>query len=428
MSPIVSPILPLPRLAPPPLLAELRALPRSFWVLFAGTFINRFGTFVWPFLTIYLVRSGFSPQIAGVTIACFGVGSIGGSTLGGWLADRLGRRHTIVVGAFASSAFYLLLYCASTLPFIMLSAGLAGLAGGTYNPASSALLADIVPEERRVRAYSAVRLALNAGFGAGSACAGFLAAHGSSFWLFAGDALSTAIFAIIAWTALPHGIRAAKQHAPWSVALRSLRANRAFHALFFGMLCLGLITTQWVTTYPIHVLRAVPFLDLFQWRLHDTQIYGLLLAWNGLMVVLVELPLTGFILRFEARQVMAVGYLLQGFGFALTGCCFTFPTLWAAMTLFTLGEIAVAPVASAYLARVAPEQMRGRYMGVLALAWSTSGILGPIFGPRLLAFSPALLWSACAALGLFGAASILLGSAAPEFPASGGSSTLPDAG
>jgi MFS family permease len=395
-----------PRAAPAPLLEDLRALPRAFWVLFAGTFINRFGTFVWPFLTIYLTRRGYSPEIAGAAIACSGFGNLCGSALGGWLTDRWGRRHTIVGGAFASAAAYMLLYFAGPLPDIMFCVFLTGVAGGSYNPATNALLADIVPEERRLRAYSAVRLALNAGFACGSACAGFLAAQ-SFFWLFAGDALSTAAFAVIAWTSLPHGLRASRSQAPWSAALADVRGNRAFHALFVGSLCLGLIMAQWSTAYSLHVLNVAPTLDLAGHRWHGTEIYGLLLAWNGVLVVVMELPLTGWILRFEPRRMMAAGYLLQGFGFAMNFFCHDFLALFGAMTIFTLGEMACAPVGSAYLASVSPAEMRGRYSGLLSLAWSSSGMIGPLVGTRLLVFHPALLWGGCALLGIVGALTML---------------------
>jgi MFS family permease len=375
-------------------------------VLFAGTFINRFGTFVWPFLTIYLTGRGFSPEVAGAAIACNGFGNLCGSALGGWLTDRWGRRHTIVAGAFASAASYMLLYYAGPLPVIMVCVFLTGIAGGSYNPATGALLADIVPEERRLRAYSAVRLALNAGFACGSACAGFLAAK-SFFWLFAGDALSTAAFAVIAWTSLPHGLRATGGQAPWSAALGHVRGNRAFHSLFIGSVCLGLIMAQWSTAYSLHVLKVAPVLELAGHHWRNTEVYGLLLAWNGFLVVVMELPLTGWILRLEPRRMMAAGYLLQGFGFALNIFCHDFPSLLGAMTIFTVGEMACAPVGSAYLASVSPAAMRGRYSGLLGLAWSGSGIIGPLVGTRLLVFHPALLWSGCAVLGMIGALSML---------------------
>ncbi len=131
-------------------------------------------------------------------------------------------------------------------------------------------------------------------------------------------------------------------------------------------------------------------------------VYGLLLAWNGTLIVLTELPLTSVTLRFNARRVMALGYILIGVGFGLNAFCDTVPKLWLAMTIFTLGEMISAPTTSAFVARLAPEHLRGRYMGILALAWNGAGILGPQFGFRLFAYDPRFVWFGCAAPGLIG--------------------------
>jgi MFS family permease len=99
---------------------------------------------------------------------------------------------------------------------------------------------------------------------------------------------------------------------------------------------------------------------------------------------------------------MAAGYLLQGFGFAMNIVCHNFGSLFLAMTIFTFGEMACAPVGSAYLAAISPMHMRGRYLGLISLSWSVSGIIGPLVGTRLIAFHGNVLWSACAVLGLLG--------------------------
>ncbi|MEA3212010.1 MAG: hypothetical protein QOE70_5067 [Chthoniobacter sp.] len=157
------------------LLDDLRSLPRPFWVLFAGTFINRFGTFVWPVLTLYLTRQGHSLTAASCALAAWGLGSFVGNALGGWMTDHLGRRDTIVGGTLAAATSLMGLYGAESLPVILLFTALTGLANGTYHPAASALLADVVPPALRVRAYAAFRLAANAGFAGGAAVGGMLA-------------------------------------------------------------------------------------------------------------------------------------------------------------------------------------------------------------------------------------------------------------
>src|SRR5882757_7585943 len=109
--------------------ANLRALPRGAWILFFGTFLNKFGTFVLPFLAIYMTRLGFSAAQAGTAIGAYGVGALAAPSLGGYLADRLGRRKTIVLSMFSGAAAMLCLSQARSFPAIVLSSCLAGLTG-----------------------------------------------------------------------------------------------------------------------------------------------------------------------------------------------------------------------------------------------------------------------------------------------------------
>lgn len=399
---------------PASLLTDLRALPRAFWILFAGTFINRFGTFVWPFLTIYLTRQGHTLVATAWAVSAFGFGAFCGGLLGGWLADHLGRRNTIVLGTFSSAALFMLLYAATSLPAVIVCAALAGMANGTYHPAISALLADIVPEPLRVRAYAAIRLAVNAGFAFGVSIGGILANY-SLFWLFAGDALTTVLYGFIALAWLPHGLRGLTHRTPWSAALARLRSDRAFHALWIAAFCGALVFSQFGSTYSLHIIRRALTLDVLGWHLAPESVFGLLLGWNGVLIVLAELPLTGVTMRFDALRVMALGHVLTGIGFAMNAVSNTVFALWIAMTVFTIGEMIGQPTAGAYIARHAPEQMRGRYMGVLGLSWNGASILGPQLGFRLLAIDPLLVWLVCGLLGLIAAVVILrVGRAAAE--------------
>jgi MFS family permease len=398
---------------PESLLTDLRALPRPFWVLFAGTFINRFGTFVWPFLTIYLTRSGYSLTAAATAVSAFGCGALIGSTLGGWLADRIGRRNTIVLGTFAAATFFMLLYGASTLPEILLCTALAGLANGTYHPAASALLADVVPPAQRVRAYAALRLAANAGFACGAGLGGVLANY-SFLLLFVGDSLTTALYGVVALLWLPHGLRSHDRLAPWGEALTRLRGDRDFHALFAAGFFSALVFSQFGSTYSLSIIRSGLDYHAFRFHLAPETAYGLVMSWNGLLIVLAELPLTSFTLRFDPRRVMALGYVLLGGGFALNAVAHSLGMLWVAMTVFTIGEMISMPMTSAYVARIAPAHLRGRYMGALALAWNASSIVGPQIGFHAYAFAPLSVWLGCAVLGLMSAAMVLRARAIPE--------------
>src|SRR5687767_15966152 len=128
----------------PPLIPTLRSLPRPAWVLFAGTFVNRFGTFVMPFLAIYLTRNGYSAAQAGLAISAYGGGHIIASMLGGHLADRIGRRHTIALSMLGSAAMMMALSQARGFIPILICSFLVGVVGELYRPAASALLGDLV--------------------------------------------------------------------------------------------------------------------------------------------------------------------------------------------------------------------------------------------------------------------------------------------
>ena len=123
--------------------SEVKALPKTAWILFGGTFINRFGGFVLIFLVLYLTKKGYSATQAGLAASAYGIGAVTASIIGGYLADHLGRRNTIVVSMFASAAIMIALSMADALEVIIGLAALAGFAAELYRPASLALLTDL---------------------------------------------------------------------------------------------------------------------------------------------------------------------------------------------------------------------------------------------------------------------------------------------
>jgi MFS family permease len=384
------------------LLSNLRALPRPAWILFFGTFLNKFGTFVLPFLTLYLRDQGYTIADVGIAIGAYGAGSLSASFIGGYLADFIGRRKTIVLSMFSAAAAMLLLSQARSLPAIIACTALAGLSGELYRPASSALLTDLVPPDRRVTAFSAYRMAFNAGWAFGPATAGFLAAHGY-FWLFVGDAASSVLFGLVALFALPHGMVVHRRDSNWRDSLQILRRDQRLHQMLLAVFGISFVFYQMTSTFGIHVTRLG----------FSTATYGGILSLNGVLVVFCELPLTTITRRFPERKVIATGFLLIGLGFALNAGARTVPALAGCMSLFTLGEMVAIPISAAYLANLSPPHMRGRYAGVYGLTWASALMFAPGLGMKMLAYNPFLLWSACGALGLVSAAIILIKVPAP---------------
>jgi MFS family permease len=386
-----------PTLTPPPAatLSALRSFPRPVWILCVGTFLNKFGTFVIPFLALYLTRQGFSLAAAGLAISAYGLGQLIACGIGGHLADSIGRRKTIVVSMFFGAACMLALSQARSLESIVFLTALTGFASELYRPAASALLTDLVPPEQRVTAFAAYRLALNAGWAFGPATAGLLSKY-SFFWLFVGDAATSVLYGVVAWFALPHGVRNSEEQSHWREAWSVMRRDRPFQQMLLSSFAIGLVFLQMGSTFGLHV-TGLGFSDA---------VYGALLSLNGVLVVLCELPLTSVTQRFQPRRAMMAGYLLIAMGFGLNAWATGIPGLALGMTIFTLGEIYSMPVASGYVSALAPAHMRGRYWGAMGFTWALAQVIGPTLGMALFGFSPALLWISCGVLGVLAAALI----------------------
>jgi MFS family permease len=363
-------------------------------VLFAGTFINRFGGFVLPFLVLYLTRRGYSAFEAGAALSLYGVGSMGANLFGGHLADRVGRRNTIALSMFSSAATLLTLSQLTSLAPILALTFLAGVTAELYRPAAAALIADLTPNGERVTAYALYRLAVNAGFAAGPAVAGLIAER-SFLSLFVIDAVTSVIYGIIVLRMLPRETRPgfARTSARDLSALRMVLADRRFATLLIASALISFVFQQGYATLPLHV-RAIG---------HSTTLYGDLMSLNGALIIVLELWLTGVTRRFAPRVAIAAGLLLIGVGYGSTGFAHTTATMAATVVVWTFGEMCFSPVASAYVADIAPDDMRGRYQGLFALTFSFGMVMAPIGGTALLGIDPRLLWGVCLGLGVFAA-------------------------
>ncbi|PWU18857.1 MAG: hypothetical protein C5B50_08005 [Verrucomicrobia bacterium] len=370
-------------------LSNLRELPRGAWILFFGTFLNKFGTFVLPFLAIYMTSLGYSASESGLAIGAYGCGTLIAALVGGYLADWLGRRKTIALSMFSGAAAMLLLSQARSLPAIISMACLTGLTGELYRPASSALLADLVPAGKRVTAFAAFRIAFNAGWAFGPATAGWLAKH-SFQWLFLGDAATSLLFGIVAWFALPAGVRGMSAGNALGDTIRVVREDVRFRQILIAAFTALLVFMQIFSSMSLLVSKSG----------FSPSVYGTLLSLNGVLVVLFELPMTIVSRRFHPRHAIAIGYLLIGVAFASNLLPRTIGTLTLTLIIATCGEMMAMPVASAYVADLAPANRRGLYMGTWGLTGSLAFIFGPSLGMMLFAANPTVLWALCGVLGI----------------------------
>jgi MFS family permease len=371
---------------------NIRELPASAWLLITGSVINRFGSFVVPFLVLYMRKQGFSIAESGFAVAAYGGGEVIAGPIGGALADRLGRRATIAASTYSSAATMIALSQVHLYGAIVALAFAAGLVSEARRPASLALLTDLVPEGRRVTAFAALRVAENVAFAGGMALGGLIA-NTSFLWLFIGDAASSVVYGTIAVAALPEGRRVSSQEQSQRGGYRALSADPAFLLFLAAAVLVAFVYFQRQATLPLHVRRA---------GLSNAD-FGLLLSLNGALVVLFELPLSSITMRRPQRQMIAVGFLLVGLGFALTGVAHSFPALAITVAIWSLGEMVAAPVGYAFVADIAPDHMRGRYQGLFELCFGSGAISGPALGTFLYARGETAFWGLCGALGLLSA-------------------------
>jgi MFS family permease len=391
----------------------IRSLPRPVWILCAGTFVNRFGSFVAVFLVLYLRERGYSIPESGLVVSFYGIGNVVAAAVGGWVADRFGRRNALALSMFGSAATLLLLSQAASLPLIIVLTTLAGLTGEMYRPAAAALITDLTPAGERIPAFALNRLAINAGFAAGPAVAGLLAEH-SFFLLFLGDALTSVAFGVICLVALPEGVRVRRKDERRGEAIRTMVHDRLFLFFLISSVLGAFVYFQSQTTFPLHVTAS---------GLSEAD-YGLLISLNGLAIVLFELPLVAITQRFPYRPVLALGSVLVGLGFALNAFANDLPELAFTVLVWTLGEIVYAPVASAYVADIAPKHLRGRYQGAWGLTWGLAFVFAPALGAAIFAWSSDGLWLTCGLLGLLAALLLLEPRSQPDRHASARPATL----
>jgi MFS family permease len=383
--------------------AGIRSLPGPVWILCAGSFVNRFGSFVAVFLVLYLREKGYSIAEAGFVVSLYGAGNVVAAAVGGLVADRLGRRTAIAISMFSSAATLLALSQADEIVLIGALTVLAGLTGEMYRPASSALLADLVPAGQRLPAFALNRLAINLGFAAGPATAGLLADR-SFTYLFVGDALTSIVFGILALAALPEGVRTRRGDERRGEGIRTIARDRAFVFFLVSSILGAFVYFQSNATFPLHVKES---------GLSNAD-YGLLISLNGLAIVLLELPFTSITQRYPAIPTLAVGSILVGLGFALNAWAESLAALAFTVLIWTIGEIVYAPVASAYVADIAPVHLRGRYQGAWGLMWGLAFMLGPGLGAAFFAWNGDAFWLFCGVLGVLSAGLLLAGSRTPR--------------
>ncbi|WP_063774976.1 MDR family MFS transporter [Streptacidiphilus anmyonensis] len=386
-------------------------LPRTFWWLWTSTLVNRLGSFVVTFLTLYLTTDrGYSPAVAGLVVSAFGLGGVFGAIGGGVLADRLGRRPTLLAAQSLAALTTVLLGYTTEPAMIALVAGLLGLTSNAARPAISAIMADLVPAADRVRAFSLNYWAINIGFAVSASVAGVLSSHGYLL-LFYGDAVTTLLCALVVFLRIPE---TRPEHPAGTVPRGTTTPEEpeqkvGLSAVFRDGPFMSLVGLTFLIAMTIGLGQvAVPVVMGRQG--FSASDYGLTVAINGVLIVVAQIPATRMIRGRGRTGIQVAASLLFGFGTAL--CAFATGATSGGMAVYafsvvvwTVGEIIWTPVNQALVAELSPVHGRGRYQGAYSLAWQASSFLAPLAaGGMIAAWGADSVWLTCAIVGVVAAA------------------------
>lgn len=386
-------------------------LPVTFWYLWAGTLINRLGSFVLVFLAIYLTQErGFSASQAGLVIGLWGVGGAVGTTVGGTLADRWGRRPTLLTAHLGAATMMLALGFAQQLWAVALGALLLGTFAEAARPAFGAMMIDVVPEKDRLRAFSLNYWAINLGFACAAILAG-LAAEAGYLLLFVVDATTTVITALIIFTKVGETRRppavGAHHKGPGAPAgaLRTILTDRVYLGFVTLNLFGALVFLQHISMLPI----AMGDSGL------SPATYGSVIALNGVLIVVGQLFVPRLIKGRSRSHVLALASVVMGVGFGLTAFADVAWFYGLTVLIWTVGEMLNSPSNSTLIAELSPAELRGRYQGVFSLSWQVAGAVAPVLGGLVRERAGNTeLWLGCAVIGVLMAVAHLVSGPARE--------------
>ena len=372
-------------------------LPPQIWMLSFAIFINRCGTMVLPFLTIYLTKSeGYSDSAAGFMISIWGVGSVIGTYFGGQLTSRVGCvRLQIILLTLSVPLFVVLPFC-KTYWQLVIAILLLSIVSEGVRPASSTAISLFSTLEQRTKAFALQRMALNLGFSFGPAIGGLLIRHISYFWVFVADAFTTLLCAVILAWFFGFGKRT-KQETENSkqsndLSRRSPTEDREY-MMFLGLLLFcSFVFFQFHATYPLYLKD--------HYRMDEFQI-GLLFAVNTTIIVLFEMVFVESVKRYSMLILIGWGCFLTCLGFGLLP--FSNLAMFAviSMVVLTAGEMLSMPLSTSWVSKRSEGFDTGVYMGWYSMNYAAACIVGPAVGGLIYEYNKELVFHIGTVIGLF---------------------------
>ena len=349
-------------------------LSRSTWLLSLVMLVNRSGTMVLPFMTIYLTAMGFTLFHAGIVVGLFGVGAICGGYLGGKLTDKWGFHEVQLFTLGGGGLLFIVLGLMKSYLLICLFTFILSLVNEAFRPANNSAIAQYSKEENRTRSFSLNRLAINLGWAFGGTLGGFIASFNYHllFWI---DGMTNIIAAFLLYYLLKSKPVTEPEHKskPVIPLVRSAFHDKTY-LLFISLVILyGICFFQLFSTLPVFYKNHL--------QLSEFSI-GMLMGLNGIIIVVIEMVL---VFRLEAKQkimlFISTGALLTAGSFIIFNLLPEHPaTAVLSVILVTFGEIFAMPFMNTYWTRRTIPSNRGQYAGLYTMAWSVVQVAGPTGG------------------------------------------------
>jgi MFS family permease len=384
-----------------------REYPSTFWVVIGALFIDRLGgALIFPFIALF-ITSKFTVGMTevGQLLMVVAITSVFGSMFGGALTDKFGRKVMMIFGLVVSALSALALGLVDDLNLIYMVGGVVGLFANVGGPAQQAIIADLLPEVKRVDGFGLLRIVANLAITIGPAIGGILATH-SYIWLFLLDAVASTITAFIVLVLVPETKPEVGSDRPSESVFAALGgySKVALDGLFVSFILASMLM---VSAY----VQMNSTLSVYLRDVHGVpdQGYGYILSLNAGMVVLLQFWITRRIKNLPPMIVMALGTLLLAIGFSMYGFVSVYVLFMLAMVIITVGEMFVAPVGQALVANFAPEHMRGRYMATYGFSWTIPMAFAPwVAGLIVDNYDPNWVWYACGIVSMVAVASYVL--------------------
>ncbi|WP_077406445.1 MDR family MFS transporter [Cellulophaga omnivescoria] len=357
---------------------SFKGLSKEVWWLALITLINRAGTMVIPFLSLYLKNDvGLTFENVGVVMSCFGAGSLIGSWLGGTLTDKFGYYKVMLFSLFTSGILFILLQFLHDYYSICAGIFILMIVADCFRPAAFVALIAYSKPENKTRSVTLIRLAINLGFSAGPALGGIIITSLGYIGLFWVDGLTCVLASILLLMVLnPKKARvmdSSKNENPKSAYL-----DGYYWVFISAMVLFGFCFVQYFSTVPVYYSDA--------YKLSEFKI-GLLLAMNGFLIFAFEMPLIKYLEKLKYSKIIYVifGLILVGLSFLLLNVFSWVGILIIGMLLMTLGEMIAFPFSNAIAMERSKRGKQGEYMALYSIAFSISHIFAHNFGMHSIA-------------------------------------------